>query len=217
MGTMRNTFASLGSNTMTVFFCILILSMFNVQMCNAKSLASAQRSKEPQNESDIIPHPNDWREASLRADKLIDEKKYGDAENMLIGILPRAKIEAPQSVDYALTLCRLSTALYLLKKYPQALQRVQEATTILDHKPASKRQRKVAWRIMLVKIAICLGMGNNAEAEALARKSIAYAIAFPDVAGPSQLKTAYSLLYDSLTKQKKLEEAKKVREIMNRL
>lgn len=210
-------------NEMPIRLCVLILSLFcfccaNPANAQHKAVAESKKSeKQADSESDILPHLTSWRQVSLKADKLIDEKKFEEAENLLISILPRAKSEAPQKVDYALTLCRLSTALYNLKKYPQALARVQEAINILSQKPSSERQHKVMWRSMLTKSAILLAMKNNIEAEASARKLIAYSIAFPDVATSKQVKIAYSLLNNSLEAQKKFGESKKISDIMNRL
>jgi len=226
-----------------VCFCLLIFSTFSINICCSKPSTNAEHlvatagktsgktaakkgekkgskvysATSSENASDMVPHLSDWREVSLKADKLIDQKKFADAESILIRILPHAKSEAPESVDYALTLCRLSTDFYLLKKYPPALERANEAVEILSHKRPSLRQRQVTWRVMVTKTAILLAIGNNAEAEGLARKAIAYAIAFPDAAPNGKLKIAYSLLNDSLVKQQKVGEAKKVSEIMNSL
>jgi hypothetical protein len=215
MNTIRETFGNTRKCEL-VCFCFLIFSTFNINICCSKN-ASAGSVISSQDESDTVPHITDWRGSSLQADKLIDQKKFADAKIILTSILPHAKSEAPESVDYALTLCRLATDLYLMKDYKPALDKINEATGILSAKPPSVRQRKVTWRAMLTKIAILLAMGHNSEAEALARKTVAYAIAFPDAASNGKLKIAYSLLNDSLVKQKKVEEAKKVSEIMNSL
>jgi len=210
--------ATFGKSRRCEIFCFsfLILSTLSTNICFSKD-ANAGSATASQDESDTLPHITDWRGSSLKADKLIDEKKFADAKIILTSILPHAKSEAPVSVDYALTLCRFSTDLYLLKDYKPALERINEAMGILSAKPPSVRQRKVTWRAMLTKIAILLAMGHNSEAEALARKTVAYAIAFPDSASNGKLKIAYSLLNDALVKQKKLDEAKKVSEIMNSL
>jgi len=164
---------------------------------------------------DKIPDLNNWRHISYLADNLIDDNKFDRAEILLTSILPRAKKEVPRSLDYALTLCRLGTALYALKKYPPALLKLQEAIEILSHNPAGARQRSIMWRSMATKAAVLLRLQKNVEAETLARKSIAYAIAFPDIATPKQLKITYTLLSNSLQGQNKIEEANKITEIMN--
>jgi len=157
----------------------------------------------------------DWWQISALADKLIDDKKFDEAEKMLNSILPQARKEAPESLDYALTLCRLSTDLYALKKYPQALARIQEAIAIVSDHRINVDQRRIMWRCLGTKVAILLSLKKNAQAEALARKTIAYAIAFPNVATTRQIKIAYMLLNKALEAQKKFEEAKKMNEIMN--
>jgi len=162
-----------------------------------------------------IQHPNDWREISFLADTFIDNKMYDEAEKMLNNILPRAKKEAPASLDYALALCRLGSDLYALDKFALANARLQESINILEHVPASKRQRQTLWRAMGTESAVLLSLKKYAQAESMARKSVAYAIAFPDVATPRQLKIAYSLLFHALVKQRKFTEAVKIKEIMN--
>jgi hypothetical protein len=93
---------------------------------------------------------------------------------------------------------------------------MDEAIEILNRHQPSLSQRQVLWRTMGTKAAILLAMKKNAEAEALARRTLAYAIAFPDAASTKQTKIAYSLLSNALQAQKKTDEAKKISEIMNR-
>lgn len=170
--------------------------------------------KDLNKESDKIPHLSSWRRVSYLADRLIDENKYEEAEKLLTSILPRARKEAPESPDFALALCRLGSDLYALKKYPQASARLQESIEILNRNQSSVRQRKILWRSMATRAAVLLRLQKNAEAESLARKSVAYAVAFPDIASPGQIKIAYVVLKNSLQAQKKFAEAKKIDQIM---
>jgi tetratricopeptide (TPR) repeat protein len=210
-------------NEIKICLCIFCLAISNFHFCCAMPASVHHKAptvggKNEKQETKPLPKTppsTDWWRVSALADKLIDERKYGEAESMLNSILPRARKEAPESLDYALTLCRLSTDLYALKKYPQALAKAQEAMEILNRHADNISRRRVIWRCMGTKVAILLALQKNAEAEAFARKTVAYAIAFPDIATAQQTKVAYILLNNSLVAQKKFEEAKKISEIMN--
>jgi tetratricopeptide (TPR) repeat protein len=211
-----------------IVFIVFICSIFCFYGCSSDIATKTEDKSKAEHESKAlgsdmlehpvnnkIQHPNDWREVSFLADSLIDNKMYDQAEKMLNNILPKAKKEAPKSLDYALALCRLGSDLYALDKCPLADARLQESISILDHLPTSERQRHTLWRAMGTESAVLLSLKKYAQAEAMARKSVAYAIAFPDVATPKQLKIAYSLLFHSLVKQRKFTEAVKIKEIMN--
>ena len=208
---------ALANNNISICLCIFFLSV-----CNSQFSYAEQAKPQPNDSAKVtskkgsrldIADSGKWWQISAQADKLIDERKYSEAEKILFGILPQAKKEGPQSLDYALTLCRLSTDLYALKKYPQALNYMQDAIDVLNHREFSINQHQIMWRCMGTQVAIFLAMQKNAEAEALARKTIAYSIAFPGIASARQIKIVYGFLSNSLEAQKKFEEANKIREM----
>ncbi len=208
----------------TIFKALCIFSLFiaNCHVCHAKSPVGKNNTRQAQSkqhlEKDIdqIPHVGDWRKASYNADNLIDSGKYDTAENILNSLLPQARKEAPSSVDLALALCRSGSALYAQKEYPLALSRFNESLDILSHSPGSARQRSIMWRSMASKAATLIALKKNTEAEALARKSLAYSIAFPEIATAQQVKIAYQLLGKALVAQDKYDQATKIHEIMNK-
>ena len=89
---------------------------------------------------------HNWKQISYQADKLIDERAYGEAEKLLNSALVEAKTEEPNGLDTALASCRLGSALYALKHYPDALTKMQQAIDICNKNPISKRQLSILWR-----------------------------------------------------------------------
>jgi tetratricopeptide (TPR) repeat protein len=223
MSKMKTTFAAPIRIKTAVCLSIIFWSILGVHIGSSKAApqahSKAATAKKPEKQGQLqnekVLRSMGWRQTSYLSENLMDHKKFIEAENLLNSILPQAKKDAPGSVDYALTLTRLGSALYALKKYPQSATKLQEAITILSQNPPSARQRQILWRSMGTRVAALLALKKNAEAEALARRTVAYAIAFPGVATDKQMRIAYLLLNKSLQAQKKFEEAKKIQEIMN--
>lgn len=159
----------------------------------------------------------DWVASSKLGAKLIAERKFSQSEALLSSILPEARRDAPDSIEFAACLLRYGIALHGNRKYTQSLPPLNEAMAILSQVPISPRQHRAMFQAIGTTAGSLVQMGKFASAEPLARKSIAYAIAFPNVTAPGDMRRGYFLLRLCLENQRKQEEAHVITDILDYL
>jgi hypothetical protein len=70
-------------NEIKIFLCVLLFTASNFHCCHARPVKSHNKAQA----ENISQNSSKWWEVSAKADKLIDQGKYVEAEKMLNGIL----------------------------------------------------------------------------------------------------------------------------------
>ncbi len=144
----------------------------------------------------------DWRNQSSKAAELIFYRKHAEGDAILAKILPIARKEDPNGIDFGVCLTRYGYGLMGENKYQQSLATLQEALNIVQKAPQTKRQEKALFQILKATATIYYQLNQFDKAEKTARAAIAYRIAFPYVSSLGYFKRTYDLLRVSLENQK---------------
>jgi len=158
-----------------------------------------------------------WVASSKLGAKLIAERKFSEAEALLSSILPQAKQDDQDSIELAVCLLRYGIALHGNRKYTQSLHPLHEAMNMLSTLPSSPRQHRAMFEALGTTAGSLVQLGKFDLAEPLARRSIAYAIAFPNVTAHGDMRRGYLLLRFCLENQKKLQEAHVIADVLDYL
>jgi tetratricopeptide (TPR) repeat protein len=191
------------------------LSSFINSYCQA---VIAQDAKNKSSKTTVTKHAtSDWRKQSKTGAIMIEQHKYTQANELLASLVPQARREAPDSLEFGILLLRYGVGLYANKKYAQSLPVLQEALKIVRKAPNTKRQEKAIYQILGPISAAHLKLHQFNKAEQTSRTAIAYSIAFPNIASQLDVKKSYAILRMSLENQKKTDEAALIAEIFNSL
>ncbi len=156
-----------------------------------------------------------WWVQSKAAAKLIHEGKYAQAESILKDILPLAREDAPNSLELGISLLRYGIALFAQQKFAQAIPCLNEAIGIISKKPSNLRQQRAMFQGLSAMAAALSKIHKFSQAEPVARRAIAYGIAFPGCAPPADMNKSYVLLRAILENENKIDEVNIMTDIIN--
>lgn len=212
----------MSQNYRTVLLSITHVLLFSTVLMNYSSASFAEEIKQsnpaaPISNNRQVEKKIEWRQQSSEAAQLILSDHYAEANSILIKIIPLAKKENANSLDYGVCLIRYGYGLIGDKQFRQALNILEEAQIVVCKNTRTNAQEKALFQTYKGLAAAYFNLKEYEKAEELARIAIAYRIALPDISSIDSFKNTYDLLQMALEKQNKVQEAKSIYKINDAL
>ena len=135
-------------------FCVVFTQLYPIDYCSS-ALAKGSKTKDNQTKTTngetknkaaakfagpivLKGKESDWRKQSSSAAELIFNHKFSQGDAILIKILPIAREEDPNDIDYGVCLARYGHGLMGERKYPQSLIVLHEAYKVIQKTPSHK-------------------------------------------------------------------------------